>query len=459
MFNREAEWSVIAQMLTQPNAIPECIGIQMAVEDFFQPDCRLIFEGAVEAYYAGDKVDPVLIGDRLRAPLSRQWGVPEGDIPQKLYEQASGRAGRHALIDHGKIVRRHADERRLVAVMDQARAAIAEGEMTPEEVSDFLGSEATKVATGTTTRGEILSMAQVGSEYMKYLRRLKLAKDQGIELAAYFGLRFVDNLTKGLAPGELMFVGGEPGVGKSAITWEFVHGFGKRQVAKPPDRHIGALVLCMEMGLIGSSARLASTMSGVPGDKLREGVLVEDELALIARKWKHEEGLPIFWNFASNFRMSQMRALVVESIRRHNVGLIVVDHFRMFDPDRRINNPNQEDEAKARFLKEDIAKDLNVAVVCLAHTTKLKREFSDGRPHLADLRGSGQVAAHADVVAFMYRPWMYATDNEKSEGIYGETDAELLFRKNRNGSLGTSEFDFNPATMTITDKYGVPRTP
>jgi replicative DNA helicase len=459
VYNREAEWSVIGQMLTQPNAIPEVIGIQMAVEDFFGPDCRLIFEAAVESYYAGDKVDPVLIGDKLRGPLSRQWGIPEGDIPAKLYEQASARAGRKSLLDHAKIVRRRADERRLLAVMDQARASIEEGEMTPEEVSDFLGSEATKVATGTTMRGEILSMQQVGTEYMKYLRRLKIAREQGIELAAYFGLQFVDRWTKGVAPGELMLVGGEPGVGKSAITWEFAHGFGKRQMAKPVDRRIGALVLCMEMALVGSSARLATRMSGVPGDKLREGILDNDELGHIARSWKNEENLPIFWNFASNFKMSQMRALIVEAIRRHNVGLIVVDHFRMFDPDRRINNPNQEDEAKARFLKEDIAKDLNVAVVCLAHTTKLKREMSDGRPHLGDLRGSGQVAAHADIVTFMYRPWMYATDNEKAEGVYSETDAELLYRKNRNGALGISEFEFDPARMSITDKYGVISAP
>lgn len=150
-----------------------------------------------------------------------------------------------------------------------------------------------------------------------------------------------------------------------------------------------------------------------------------------------------------------MRALIVEAIRRYNVGLIVIDHFRMFDPDRRINNQNQEDEAKARFLKEDIAKDLNVAVVCLAHTTKLKREFSDGRPQLGDLRGSGQVAAHADIVTFMYRPWMYATENERAEGVYSESDAELLFRKNRNGALGTAEFEFHPALMKINDKYGI----
>jgi replicative DNA helicase len=448
----EAEWSTVAQMLTKPTAIPEAIGLQLSLEDFYRPDCRLIFEASVESYYADERVDPVIIGDKLKSPLSRQWGVPEEEVVTRLYEQANARAGRDSLTDHARLLRKHGDNRRLLSLLDQARGAINDGEMSPEEVSDMIATGATAIATGTQKRGEILSFIDTGREYVKYLRRLKLAHEQGIELAAYFGLKFIDSWTKGLAPSELMLVGGEPGVGKSAITWEMAVGFAKRQMTKPEDRRIGALVLSLEMALIGSSARVATSLSGVDGDKLREGLVTDDELSSIAKAWRNHEHLPLYFNFASNFRMSQMRALIVEAIRRHNVGLIIIDHFRMFDPDRRINNANQEDEAKARFLKEDIAKDLNVAVVCLAHTVKQPRE-GDGRPRLADLRGSGQVSAHADVVGFMYRPIMYATENEIAEGTRTSTEAEMIYRKNRNGALGTSEFYFDPAVMQIRDPY------
>lgn len=450
--SREAEWSVVGQMLSRPQAIPEVIGLQVQVEDFFDPSTRLIFETAVQSYYADERVDAVTVGDRLAQVLARQWGVQPGDVTGRLYEQVAARSRGDSVLDHARLVRRHADNRRLISLMDQARQAITEGEMSPEEVSDFLGSEATKIATGTTKRGEIMPFLDVGREYVKYLQRLQLAREQGIELAAYFGLKFLDNWTKGLAPSEVMLVGGEPGVGKSAITWEMALGFAKRQMTKPKEKRIGALILSLEMALIGSSARVSTSMTGVDGEKLREGTFAKDELSQIIQSWKRNAELPLYFNFASNFRASQMRALIVEAIRRHNVGLVIIDHFRMWDPDRRINNANQEDEFKARFLKEDIAKDLNVAVVCLAHTTKQPRD-SDGRPRLADLRGSGQVSAHADIVAFMYRPIMYATDNEISEGIYNGTEAEMIFRKNRNGALGTSDFFFDPAVMSITDAY------
>jgi beta-glucosidase/6-phospho-beta-glucosidase/beta-galactosidase len=43
----------------------------------------------------------------------------------------------------------------------------------------------------------------VGGEFVRHLRKLRAAREQGVELAAYFGLEFVDTYLKGLAPTEL----------------------------------------------------------------------------------------------------------------------------------------------------------------------------------------------------------------------------------------------------------------
>lgn len=449
-YNDEAEWSVVSQMLTRPNAISEVIGAQLELDDFYRPDTRLIFEAAVENYYADVPVDPVTIGERLRSPLARQWECPEQEVARRLYQQAQARAALTAVAAHTKIVKDKSLIRRLEDLMSQVRHQLStDPDVTPEQLGERLASEAAQITMGTKKRSEVLSFTEVGREYIRHLNRQRAAKQQGIELAAYTGLKFVDNFTKGIAPTELMFVAGEPGVGKSAITWAMAQGFARRQLVKG-DKRVACLVLSLEMALIGSSGRLASSLIDIEGEKLREGDITNDELTRLIAEWKNLESLPLYWNFASNFKMSQMRALIVEAIRRHNVGMVIIDHFRMFDPDRRINNANQEDEAKARYLKEDIAKDLDVAVVCLAHTVKTPRD-SDPRPRLADLRGSGQVAAHADIVAMMFRPYMHATEDEKNEGVITPTDAELIFVKNRNGSLGTSLFWFDAPRMDIRD--------
>jgi replicative DNA helicase len=450
-YNQEAEWGIVSQMMSNPTRVAEVIGSQVELEDFYSPDARLIFEAVVWSYYADEPVDPVVIGDRLSDPLSRQWKVEASQVPGMLKQQADARRYDDNARDLALVIKRHSTNRHMLSLCDAVKQRIAEGHMTPEEIGDFMTTEAARLTTGTARRAEIVAHADVGREYIKWLRIQKAAREQGIELAVYTGLRFWDSWTKGIVPSELMILGGPPGVGKSAIGWAGVQGFARRQVTKPPDQRIGTLVLSLEMPLFGSAGRVAGAQTRISGDKLREGSVNELELAHIIKAWKAEMDLPLYWNFASNFRMSQMRALVVEAIRRHNVGLLLVDHFRMFDPDRRINNPNQEDEAKARFLKEDIAKDLNVAVLCLAHTVKLSREYSDARPSLNDLRGSGQVAAHCDIVAFMHMPYMFATEEEKDKNLVSPFDAEMIFRKNRNGGLGTSRFEFFAETMTARD--------
>ncbi len=450
MYSEEAEWSIVAQILTRPDTIAQVIGQQIELEDFYRPDTRLIFEAAVESYYADIPVDPVTVGERLRVPLAGQWECDEQEVSRRLYQHAATRAQATNLSAHCKIVKDKSILRRLDDLMQQTAYQMSDPSLTPEEIGDRLVTAAAAITMGGKKRSEILNFKQIGEQYVRHLKRQQLARRQGIELAVYTGLKFVDRYTRGLAPSELMFVAGEPGVGKSAVTWAMAQGFAARQMKKPEEKRVATLVLSLEMALIGSSGRLASSLADIEGEKLREGDITDDQLNLIVAKWKNLEGLPLYWNFASNFRMSQMRALIVEAVRRHNVGLVLVDHFRMFDPDRRINNSNQEDEAKARFLKEDIAKDLDVAVLCLAHTIKVPRE-GDPRPRLADLRGSGQVAAHADIVAMMYRPWMHATDNEKTEQFVKPTDSEMIFVKNRSSDLGTSEFFFEPRRMEIHD--------
>jgi replicative DNA helicase len=205
----------------------------------------------------------------------------------------------------------------------------------------------------------------------------------------------------------------------------------------------------LEMGEEQSNLRLAQTIAQRDGGKLREGDIAPGDFKRITYEWGRRKDLPLYFNFASSLRVSQMRALVVEAIRRHNVGLVVIDHFRYFDLDKRLRNPIDEDEEKARFLSNSIAKDLNVACVCIAHTTKGIENTPDRRPNLSHLRGSGQVAAHADFVSFVYRPWTYADDRDKDIGAVSQTDAEMIWRKNRHGLDGIAGFFFDPATMNI----------
>lgn len=452
--NSAAEWSIVATLVTDPTLVAEVVGSQLEAGDFIRVDAQVLYATTVEAYFADQPVEPLTIAEKVRKVLAREWEVKESAVSEALLTRLGQRDLSSKVIEHAAIVKRLSTARKLHSVANRAINSIEEGERTPEEVAGNMSSEALAVASGTAQRSELLDWMGTGREYVRYLQRQRLARAQGIEMAVYTGLPFVDQYTKGLAPTELGFLGGAPGVGKSIVGWKCAEGFALRQMTKPPDHRVGTLVLSLEMGLVPSSTRLAQSITGIDGMRLREGEINDQEYRLLLREWKARSDLPMYFNYASNFRLSQLRALIVEGIRKYNVGFVVLDHFRQIDPDKPIQNPNEADEVKVRWLKEAICKDLNVAVLCLAHTLKLGRA-SEGpgvRPRLSDLRGSGQIAANADFVGLLYRPSRNLTEEEQLDLHVNENDCEILWVKARHTNEGVGYFSLDAANMTVTPR-------
>jgi replicative DNA helicase len=306
-----------------------------------------------------------------------------------------------------------------------------------------------EIATDSLLTSEIVHFGDMGRNYYQQAREAKAAFESGAEIGAKFGLPFIDDYTRGLRKTELYLAAGEPGVGKSAVFMKAGMRFAGRQMKRPADRRIGTLMLSLEMGEEPTNMRLASSVTGIDGGKLREGRITDGELGSIAKEWGRRKDFPLWFNFANNARASQLRAIVVEAIRRYNTGLIIIDHFRHFGMDHHYASQLQEDEDKVKFLKESIAGDLGCAVICLCHTTKGIGESRNSRPNLTHMRGSYQVAAAADFVSFVHQPWMYATDEQRETGEITELMMENIWEKNRHGYKGIAQFEMDAARMHI----------
>jgi replicative DNA helicase len=446
----EAEAKTVGLALASPRALADAIGTQLEPEHFHLAPYRMLYAELQQAYYSDEPVDALSIAERIKRPLARITGVDEREAVQRVQRLAAGQRG--AIADVAAIVRRHSDAR---AILDLAQAAIRsvqEGEQDPSELAGSVAHEAMRIATATTLSHELYTFDQLGPRVIERLRIAKAAREQGMEVGAYFGLSFIDAYVRGLRPSELFYVAGEPGAGKSAVTWVAAVKFAERQLRKPREKRVGTLVLSLEMAEEPATDRLATGITAIDGGKLREGRFDQQDLQKMVDEWHLRKDLPLIFNFSSNMKASAMRALIVEAIRRHNVGVVVIDHLRYVDMDppagRRSWKDQQEaEEALSRFLKQDIATQLNVAVICLAHTVKLRGD--DGRPSLADLRGGQMVSANADHVAFVYRPYFYASQRAIEAGDVKRTDAEMIFAKNRHGNPGTADFHFDPSIMHI----------
>lgn len=444
----EAERAVIGRIFASgEKQAAQVVGV-LQHEDFSVPAHSLIYKKITSHFYEDEPLDPITIGSQIAGPLAALWQVSEDQAIVRCRELGQANYT-GSITDHAEVVRGEARKRRLLSLSKFLIEQVAEDKRGVDEIASIVSERAMRVATDTMLTADINEFGDLGRAFVNDMNAIRKAAEEGIELGAIFGLPFIDKFTRGLQPTELLISAGEPGVGKSSVWWKAGISFAERQMRLPKEDRLGTLICSLEMGREPSNMRLAQTITGIDGGLMREGKITDNDMNKIVSAWRAKQDIPLYFNFSSAVRASQLRAIVVEAIRRHNVGLVIVDHFRHFRADRRFDNAVQEDEEKVRFLKESICKDLNVAVICIAHTTKGIASTDDRRPEMTHLRGSYQVAADADFVCFLYRPYKYASEDAKSMGDVTPTDAEMIFRKNRHGIEGIEPFYFDPETMSI----------
>lgn len=450
-FSPEAERAVLGRMLADGHkSAGEVVG-SLRSEDFYDAAHKALFERIVENYYADEPLDPLTVGQAIGPYLSNVWGIDQNEALVKVRMIANA-LPKGKVTDHARLVRQDSNRRSLLDLSDSIHVAVAD-RMNPEEVASMVSERAMRIATDDMLTHDLIDFGSLGRRAIREMEAQREAVAQGHQLGARFGLTFIDRFTRGLRPSELFIGAGEPGVGKSSVYWRAGINFAEQQAASlkrdPNHKQIGTLILSLEMGEEPSNLRIAQMLTGISGTLLRDARMTPKHMQTITNEWGRRKNLPLWFNFTSTLRESQLRALVVDAIRRHNIGLVIIDHFKHLHTDERYRNPIDAEESKAAFLKTAIAEDLNCAVVCLAHTTKAASDAPDKRPQLTNLRGSYQIAAIADFVSFIFRPILYATEAEKAGGGVTERDAEIIFRKNRHGVLGEYPFIFDGETMEI----------
>lgn len=237
---------------------------------------------------------------------------------------------------------------------------------------------------------------------------------------------------------QLVIIAARPAMGKSALALQYA--------VATAATHRRVLFVSQEMRPAELIARALIADTTLDADEMARGVMPHDAGAQLTAAANRIERLPIAFTRALDVSAEEVAS---EALRQHAsapLGLVVIDYLTLLRKPR----ADREDlavGAMTRRLKL-LAMELGCPVMVLAQLNRKCDERPDKRPHLSDLRQSGDVEQDADVVVFVYRDEVY-DPNTKDKGI-----AELIARKVRGGRPCTVRVGFDGPRTRFHDLPG-----
>ncbi len=229
----------------------------------------------------------------------------------------------------------------------------------------------------------------------------------------------------GWRKGDLILIGARPSMGKTALTLNAIYGAAKKGVP--------SAFYSYEMSPEDLTRRLVSMLTGIPFLELLLGGLNASERRAVSEALEALAALPLrMFNFSGKTALA-LRVHAEKLKRKWGLGLAAVDYIGRMSTAGRYDSRNHELGETCRQLK-DVAADLEIPLIVLSQLNRLveTRKGTSNRPMMSDLRDSGDLEAHADVVAFVHRPEYYDRENMELKGM-----AEFIVSKQRNGDTPT----------------------
>lgn len=228
----------------------------------------------------------------------------------------------------------------------------------------------------------------------------------------------------GFHPGELIYLGARPGVGKTALGLEVARRAGKQGR--------GSLVISREMVNVSLARRMTSQEGDIRAGALRSGYLNAEEQAKLSTTVRKLGALPI-WLSDEAVSLAEITELVTGWGESTPLGILIVDYLQLVRAPRDIRERRLQVEAVSQGLKT-LALQAKIAVLCLSSLSRPHQETKDKRPGLASLRESGELEHDADVVLLLHRE-------------YDQAPTECIVAKNRDGRQGIVRLIFRPETV------------
>tara|TARA_B100000003_G_scaffold194782_1_gene196312 strand:+ start:2814 stop:4163 length:1350 start_codon:yes stop_codon:yes gene_type:complete len=416
----EAEIAVLGSMLASKEAVSKTIQ-WLTPEHFYKNSNSKIFSTMIYLFDKGDPIDTVSVIDVLKKNKDLD-AVGGTYYITGLVESVptTAHAERYA-----KIVLEKALLRKLISLShDIAKEAYDDS----QEIGDILDTVEQSIFSITQNRlkGGFTHIDPILVETFEKLE--KISSKKGSVIGVPSGLLDLDDLTSGFQEGDLIIIAGRPGMGKTALALSML-----RNAAL--DGNVGVGMFSLEMANHQLAMRLLCAEARVDSHFVRTGNLPKTHWKNLSLSVGSLAEAPVFLDDTPALTVLELRAKARRLKAEHNIGMIIVDYLQLMQGPRGVESRQQEISVISRSLKA-LAKELKIPVVALSQLSRAVEQRTEKRPQLSDLRESGAIEQDADVVLFLFRPWVYSQEDED------EGKAEIIVSKQRNGPTGIVQASF-----------------
>ncbi len=437
--NLEAELDLLAACLSKPDVF-DTVQDLLRSEHFYAPQLRVLWVGCQGVADAGEVVSTATVRNFLRDRnlLDKAGGV-------ELIESLEFSRPAVVMPERVAAVIRNAWRQRECAARCQRIAAAAYGDVG--DLQAFI--EKAEADIGALGHSERVDTAASLKDCIAEV--IGAIAEDGTSGGVKSGLRAYDDLTMGFYPGDLVIVGGRPGMGKTAVALQLGLNVAGARTARPQ----GVAVFSLEMPRPQLTQRALCSAARVDMTAMRAGTLTPLD-------WRNLTDVAQ-WMAQSPLEIDDQPAITPAQLRSRlrrqkskwakagvDLRVAVVDYLQLMDGRFGVSAKASREEQVSHCSKslKTIAKELGITVVACAQLSRDVAGAKDRRPQLHHLRESGSIEQDADVVAFVHREEYYLGDKcpEHERGI-----AEIIIAKQRNGGVGTRRCRFHARYTLFAD--------
>jgi len=208
-----------------------------------------------------------------------------------------------------------------------------------------------------------------------------------------------DRISGGLHKGEVVYIAGEPGVGKSILAMQMA-------INLAMQGYPGA-IYSLEMGSMQLCRRMVSAVAKVDNHKLKTGRLSDVEMTAFVQGCQAVALPNLFLCSESDITISDLRADIARLKNRHGLAWFVLDYLYLLNDDGGVKRNETELTAVLSRKIKTICRSYDVAGITV--NSVVKDGMDGGVSGKKAMRGSGQVIHDADVIMFLRDPASGAT--------------------------------------------------